>query len=422
MTTKGFRPGTALGVGAPAVLLVAALGVGAFQLLADPGKGRLFGTDGDGERLLLVSPQNGRSLPVGTLGFPAPSLAFDAPPGDATLDNLYAGRGGGFPYLYRVDPDTAAASYLRTTAGYALEALDFHARDATTDAYSFPATAPDGSPAPATLYAALDLLGGAGSGADHLAILSPFFPATTVVGPFGHCAGSGCTIEGMEALAFDPSGQLWGAVSAHGTAGAPGLYRIDRETGDATFVAALDNVGDVGPAGPPTGGLASLHFTCDGTLVGGTAASLVGRRDGGRLVVIDPATGGFVYAGRSPAVEEGSLAGLAFQSPCFTLFAPTPGTSGTVNALLAVGATPGRTAWLFVARKVGTNPAMVPGCPALDLGLHDARARATVLTGVDGHSRFEIDVPAGASGQTLYFQAVDRGSCTVSNVGAFTFP
>jgi hypothetical protein len=74
--------------------------------------------------------------------------------------------------------------------------------------------------------------------------------------------GGSCTIEGIEGIAFDLSGTLWGSLSARGAAGSPGLYAIDTSTGAATF---LDPIVHAGGAAP-SGGVVSLQFGCDGTL------------------------------------------------------------------------------------------------------------------------------------------------------------
>ena len=94
-----------------------------------------------------------------------------------------------------------------------------------------------------TLYAAVNIAGDGGTGSDHLAILDKTTGAATVIGPFGTCTGvtipsdggGSCTIEGIEAIAFDASGTLWGARSARGAAGAPGLYTINTSNRRSDF-------------------------------------------------------------------------------------------------------------------------------------------------------------------------------------------
>jgi hypothetical protein len=64
---------------------------------------------------------------------------------------------------------------------------------------------------------------------------------------------------------------------------------------------------------PPSGGVVSLQFACDGTLYGGTARSVSGS-DGGRLIRIDPNTGLFEVVGT--ATSSTSLGALAFEDAC----------------------------------------------------------------------------------------------------------
>jgi hypothetical protein len=152
-------------------------------------------------------------------------------------------------------------------------------------------------------------VGDGGTGSDHLATIDKATGTATVIGPFGTCSGPfSCSIEGIEGIAFDRSGTLWGSLSARGAAGTPGLYRIDPATGGATFVAPILN----SSGAPPSGGVVSLQFACDGSLYGGTATGITAP-DGGRLVTIDPATGVFSFVGSVSATTGNSLGALAFQ-------------------------------------------------------------------------------------------------------------
>ena len=170
------------------------------------------------------------------------------------------------------------------------------------------------------LYAAVNITGDGGTGSDHLAIIDTATGAATVIGPFGTCTGvvipssggGSCTIAGIEGIAFDASGTLWGTHSARGAAGAIGLYTIDASTGAATFFAPiLDSSG-----APPSGGAISLQFTCDGTFYGGTARAISPGTDGGRLITISPVTAVFTFVGSVSATGGSSLGALAFQESC----------------------------------------------------------------------------------------------------------
>jgi hypothetical protein len=283
------------------------------ELHAAPGTGTLFGTDAFNGNLLAINPATGLASVVGNMGVGSvPSLAVDP-----TTGIMYAGGGGGVPNIYTVNPATGAATLLGDTGlGIAaVAALDFNAAG--------------------TLYAAVNIAGGSGGGADHLAIINKATGAATVIGPFGTCTGvtipstgeGSCAIEGIEGIAFDAAGALWGShrVGGEGTAG---LYRLNPATGAATFVTPILDASGI----PPSGGVVSLQFACDGTLYGGTAFPVPPATDGGNLIIINPATGVFSAVGK--AVADASLGALAFQSPCA---APSiPAVSGRATLLLAL--------------------------------------------------------------------------------------
>jgi len=180
---------------------------------------------------------------------------------------MYAGQGAGVPNLYTVNPSTGAATLVGNTGlGFAaIGGMDFRE---------------DG-----TLFAAVNIAGDGGTGADHLATINTTTGVATIIGPFGTCTGvivpstggGSCTIEGIEAIAFDAFGTLYGALSARGAAGTPGLYTINPATGAASFVAPF--AGATGS--PPSGGVVSLQFACNGTLFGGTATAIGGGGAGG---------------------------------------------------------------------------------------------------------------------------------------------
>ncbi len=253
-----------------------------------PGTGVLFGTDASSGNLIRIDQVTGAGTIVGTTGaFSVPSLAVDP-----TTDKMYAGTGAGTAAIYTVDPTTGAATLLGDTGlGFAaVGGLDFRA---------------DG-----TLFAAVNVVGDGGTGSDHLATIDKATGTATVIGSFGTCSQFACSIEGMEGIAFDPSGTLWGSQSRRG--GPSGLYTINPATGAATFkTPVLDSSGI-----PPSGGVVSLQFACDGTLYGGTARGIE-RQDGGRLITIAPTTGRFNFVGSQSATLTGSsLGALAFQKRC----------------------------------------------------------------------------------------------------------
>jgi hypothetical protein len=247
--------------------------------------GTLYGTDGSGGNLLTINRITGASSVVGPMFFSAPALAIDP-----TTGFMYAGQGGGSPNLYLVNPQTAATALVGDTG------LGF----AAIGDMSFRG---DG-----TLFAAVNIIGDGGSGSDHLAVINKATGLATVIGPFGTIIGGLPTLEGIEAIAFSPSGILYGASTSRGAAGpASTLFIIDPSTGQATPIAAiLDAFGN-----PPSGGITSLQFMSDGTLVGGTARAISPAVDGGFLVTINPLTGQFSFVGTASATGGPSLAAMA---------------------------------------------------------------------------------------------------------------
>jgi hypothetical protein len=248
----------------------------------------LFGTQ-PGRGLLSINTETGEGTFIGDMGFlSTPSLAIDP-----TTGIMYAGRGDGNPNLYTVDPNTGATTLVSDTGlGLAaIPALDFRS---------------DG-----TLFASVNIAGAGGTGGDHLAIIDKNTASTTIIGSFGTCTGvtvpstggGTCTIEGMEAIAFSPTGILFGASRGSAT-NLAGLYMINTSTGAATFHRPIEN-----PDGStPSSGVVSLQF-CGKILFGGTATSDI---DGGRLIIIDPATGFWSFVGSGSATTDGvSLGGLA---------------------------------------------------------------------------------------------------------------
>lgn len=262
-----------------------------------PGTGRLLGTDANGGNLLDISTGAGTAVVIGNMGVgPAPSLATDP-----TTGVVYVAAGGGNPVLHTVNPANAATAPVGNTGlGFAaVGGMDFDAAG--------------------TLYAAVNIAGDGGTGSDHLATLNILTGQATIIGPFGACVGvppipvngtGSCTIEGIEGIAFDGAGNLWGVHTRRGSAGAPGLYSINPGTGAAAFATAILD----GGGNPPSGGLSSIQFACDGTLFGGSARGF-GAADGGFLVTVNPANGLFSSVGAVSATGGSSLGGLAFDDP-----------------------------------------------------------------------------------------------------------
>ncbi len=110
---------------------------------------------------------------------------------------------------------------------------------------------------------------------------------------------------------------------------------------------------------------------------------------------------------------------LAFEGR-LTLDPPSPGLAGVNNTLSAHGATPGeRVYFVYGLRSGSTN---IPGCPGVVLGMAaPAILGSNVANGV-GEAELTFFVPNAAHNRRVFFQAVERSSCEVSNLVEFVFP
>ena len=292
-----------LGLGMLVVAAAYIVGTDSRPVNAVPGSGTLYGTDAGTADLFSISKITGVGTLIGDMGaFSAPALA-----GDPATGSLYWGTGGLSADLYSVNPANAMSVLIGNSglgeAGYG--GMDFDSAG--------------------VLYASMNLAGEfgiTGTGSDHLVTVNKANGVATVVGPFGVCAGvsipnpgganGSCTIEGMEAIAFDSAGTLWGVENVRGDAGAPGLYTINKATGAASFVTAID---DAAAGFHPVTGVVTIQFSCDGTLYAGTAAGTPAvPADGGRLGKVNTTTGEFTFISAAPITSgapPNSLGGLA---------------------------------------------------------------------------------------------------------------
>ncbi len=203
-------------------------------------------------------------------------------------------------------------------------------------------------------------------------------------------AGS-CTIDGIEAIAFDSSGQLWGTEKVRGIA-APGLYKINKATGAATFFSAL--------SGGPIDGVVSLQFACDGTLYAGSAR----QTDGGRPGKINTTTGAFTFISplRTTLTWTGgpqfkSLGGLAILPLTCTfnvnkIFVPSdPGSvtvalsctdGGTATALDSSASQADDGNFTVTGFTLGSNPTCTATETGVPVGYTINSCSATLSTGV----------------------------------------
>ncbi|HHO53380.1 MAG TPA: hypothetical protein ENK18_21545 [Deltaproteobacteria bacterium] len=100
------------------------------------------------------------------------------------------------------------------------------------------------------------------------------------------------------------------------------------------------------------------------------------------------------------------------------LSGPTPAIAGEVNTLTVTGATPGATVRFVFGQTEG--PTAVPGCPT-ELGIAPPRLLPSAVADASGTAVLDLTPPAIADGLTVHFQAMDQGSCAVSNLSTVTF-
>jgi len=364
---------------------------------ASPGGGAtIYGTDGGTTGLYEINKTTGVGVLKGTMGIgTAPALATDPLTG-----NLYAGTGGSTNDLYLVNPANAMSTLVGSGAGLG---------GAGFGGFDFDASG--------QLWASANLAGSsgvAGTGSDHLVKVNKVTGIATVVGSFGTCTGvtipapasgpnGSCTIEGIETIAFDSSGQLWGIENERGDAGTPGLYKINSTTGAATFQVAID---DAAAGLHPSGGVVGMQFDCDGTLYAGTARRQGSNTDGGKLGTVNTTTGLFTFISAAPVTTgspANSLAGLAdIPSNCpFNVnkdFQPNDPGSVTVSVTCTDG---------------GTGMAIDSSASEAD----DANFNINGFTlGTDPNcTASETGVPAGYTTGNTCSALLSVGSCTIVN-------
>lgn len=99
--------------------------------------------------------------------------------------------------------------------------------------------------------------------------------------------------------------------------------------------------------------------------------------------------------------------------------APRPGRSAQNNTIYVRGATPGATVrFVYGLARGSTN---IPGCSGERYDIRSAVAIGTALADSDGVARVTAFVPAAAKSRTLFIQAVELGTCKVSNVAQYRF-
>lgn len=99
---------------------------------------------------------------------------------------------------------------------------------------------------------------------------------------------------------------------------------------------------------------------------------------------------------------------------------PDPGQAGVDNEFIAEAGTPGETVWFVFGREAGSTP--VPGCDGEAIEMASPGVLGTAVVGADGRAILTVEIPGAGSGETAGFQAVEAGTCTVSNRVLVAFP
>jgi glucose/arabinose dehydrogenase len=102
-----------------------------------------------------------------------------------------------------------------------------------------------------------------------------------------------------------------------------------------------------------------------------------------------------------------------------SLAPPRPGVGGTVNTLDATGATPGATVTFIYGTQAGSTP--IPGCPGVSANIADPNLAGTAVADANGRASLSADVP-DIQQRTVLLQAVERSSCSDSNLVVYRFP
>jgi hypothetical protein len=135
---------------------------------------------------------------------------------------------------------------------------------------------------------------------------------------------------------------------------------------------------------------------------------------GGRTVL--------AYSALGESVPETYRIGTHFftEEQMLALEGPAPGIPGTVNTLDVSGATPGARVFFVFGFQPGST--QIPGCQGMQVGITNPRIAGSRIANQDGIASFSTYVPTGASGLTVFFQAVEWPGCVISEVVIHTFP
>jgi hypothetical protein len=106
--------------------------------------------------------------------------------------------------------------------------------------------------------------------------------------------------------------------------------------------------------------------------------------------------------------------------PVYTLADTVPGVAGAVNSWTTTNGTPNAGNLVYLGFATGSTPVSIGPCN-VNIGLNNARPLAFATADGTGEATASRTVPGGAAGRTIRFQALDVGSCGLSNITTTNF-
>ncbi len=167
----------------------------------------------------------------------------------------------------------------------------------------------------------------------------------------------------------------------------------------------------------------------------GTGAQTGGGRWGDySSTSLDPADQCTFYSFQEYVVQTGSFEWntrvCAFSFPScgddpppvdeYTLGQASPGSAGQVNTWDTTDGTANTLQLLYFGFSTGSTSVNVGSC-SVTVGLSNARIIGSGTGNGAGDATFSRNIPGGIAGRTVSFQALDLGSCDLSNISTTTF-
>lgn len=112
-------------------------------------------------------------------------------------------------------------------------------------------------------------------------------------------------------------------------------------------------------------------------------------------------------------------AGLISGGGGYTLADPIPGNGGEINSFVTTGGSAGLKSYFVYGLKSGQTE--IPMCPGMYVDIAGVQIGGYAWADGTGRAELQAYVPDAASGMTVLIQAVEPGSCSVSNLVQFMF-